>query len=149
MTEQIEDIAKSIQRHRELEITISAINKAVARCQVKYNGKEEKFWITNMENDKGLKYLEDITGSKVGVQPGNKTTVEEDGWPIYKNSRLGGTLIQFHEGKHKIVAPKGEIELEIFNRASYKPSELYEEFANDITIRISGDSKSYSFRTLV
>ena len=44
--------------------------------------------------------------------------------------------------------PNGVITLEIFNRATYKPSINDGEFATDIIIRLAGDTKTYSFRDI-
>jgi phage gp46-like protein len=47
MKEKIENIAKSIHRHRELEIAISATNNAVGRSNVIYNKQEQQIWLIN------------------------------------------------------------------------------------------------------
>lgn len=148
MAEQIEDIAKAIKRHRDLEIIISATNNAVGRSHVLYNEVEQQLWLLNSENLGGGIPIRDINNNIVGRQTGSGTTYTGDGFPIYKNLKLGEALILHHEGKHKINAPSGVITLEIFNRATYKPSNTDGEFATDILIRLAGDSKIYSFRDI-
>ena len=51
MAEDISDIAKSIQRHRELELSseIQETAAAVGRSMTLYNGKEFQFWFVNKE----------------------------------------------------------------------------------------------------
>ncbi len=148
MTEKIEDIAKSIKRHRELEISIEATNNAVGRSKTIYNDEEQQFWLTNKENTGGIRYSEDITGARVGTESGNRTTIKEDGKPIYKNTRLGEILILNHEGIHEVEVPAGKIEIEIFNRATYNPI-IDGEYATDIQIKLAGDSRTHSFQDIV
>lgn len=148
MTEKIEEIAEKIKRHRDLEITIGATNNAVGRSMTIYNNAEQQFWLINSENLGGSP-IRDINNNIIGWQTGNGNALTGDGFPVYKNSKLGEALILYHEGKYKVQTPKGQLDLEIFNRAIYRPSNFGGEFANDISIRTTGDSKSYSFRTLV
>lgn len=148
MAEQIEDIAKAIKRHRDLEIIINATNNAVGRSQVIYNDVEQQLWLLNAENLGGGTPIRDINNNIVGRQTGSGTTYTGDGFPIYKNLKLGEALILNHEGKHNVQTPSGTISLEIFNRATYKPSNTDGDFATDILIRLSGDGKTYSFRDI-
>ncbi|HUX97065.1 MAG TPA: hypothetical protein VMV47_15115 [Bacteroidales bacterium] len=68
MKEKIEEIAKSIKRHRELEMTAPDItNKDVAGSKVNYNGQNQQFWIVNYENKGGIRFTGDITGSVTGT----------------------------------------------------------------------------------
>jgi len=148
MAEQIEDIAKAIKRHRDLEIIINATNNAVGRSHVNYNNVEQQLWLLNSENLGGGVPIRDINNNIVGRQTGSGTTYTGDGFPIYKNLKLGEALIIHHEGIHNVQTPSGTISLEIFNRATYKPSKTDGEFATDILIRLSGDGKIYSFRDI-
>lgn len=148
MKEKIEDIAKNIHRHRELEIAINATNNAVGRSHVVYNKQEQQIWLVNTENLGGGIPIRDINNNIIGRQNGNATTLTGNGLPIYKNLKLGETLIINHEGTHKIKTPSGEIELTIFNRSTYKPSQSDGEYATDLLIRLAGDGRTYSFRTI-
>lgn len=146
--EKIEDIAKSIKRHRELEVTIRASNSAFGRSQVIFNNENTIFWLTNCENKGGASFRRDITGAVSETIPGNRTTISEDGCPIYKNTKIGEILILNHEGKHNIKTPIGDKEIEIHNRASYNPSCKDDEYATDILIKLSGDSRTHSFQNI-
>lgn len=148
MAEQIEYIAKAIKRHRDLEIIVHATNNAVGRSHVVYNNVEQQLWLLNSENLGGGTPIRDINNNIIGVQTGSGTTFTGDGFPIYKNLKLGEALILNHEGKHKVQTPSGTISLEIFNRATYKPSNKEGEFATDILIRLAGDGKTYSYRDI-
>lgn len=148
MAEQIEDIAKAIKRHRDLEIIINATNNAVGRSHVIYNNVGQQLWLLNSENLGGGTPIRDINNNIVGRQTGSGTTYTGDGFPIYKNLKLGEALILHHEGVHKVKTPSGTISLEIFNRTTYKPSNTDGEFATDILIRLAGDGKTYSFRDI-
>ena len=148
MSEKIVNIAKAIKRHRSLEISIDSENPAVARSEVNYNGSHEQFWILNKENKGGFIKREDITGFSRAPEAGNRTTITEDGKPIYKNSILGGILISNHKGKHKNKTPNGEIAFEIFNRTTYIPTDNH-ELAIDIVIQQSSDKKRYQYRSLL
>lgn len=131
--ESIDDIARSIQRHRDLEIAIEASNPAIGRYKVEYGGEIQQFWLTNKENNGGIQDTEDITGYRNGVIPGNRTTVTEDGRPIYKNLRLGEQLIRSTWEPIVIYTPKGAIKLLVFNSSIYKP--CFESLATDLTVK--------------
>ncbi len=148
MKERIEDIAKSIKRHRELEISIEATNNAVGRTMTLYHNEEQQFWLINKQAT-SVRFQKDINGNIIPETGYTKReTYKEDGFPVPRDSKLGGLFIQFHDGKHKYKTPKGEIEIEIFNRASYTPSLYDGEYATDILIKIAGDNKTHSFQNI-
>lgn len=150
MPENIEDIAKSIQRHRELEISSEIPDNVTAICRsmTLYNKQELQFWLINKEPE--LRSSRDFNGNVIpeSSRIDNKP-LEGDGMPVPKNGRLGGILIMNHEGTHKHKTPKdGEIEIEIFNRATYKISKADGESATEILIRLANDDKSYSYQNI-
>lgn len=147
MTEKIEDIAKKIKRHRDEEIRLRVTNNAIARSLAIYNNVEQQFWLINSENLMGFP-LRDLNNNVIGWES-RGSAIKSDGHPIYKNQKLGEILIKHHEGLHQISAPGGVFNLEILNRATYKPSLSYHEFASDILIRIAEDEKKYSFRNII
>ncbi len=148
MKEQIEDIAKSIKRHRELEISIEATNNAVGRTLTLYHNEEKQFWLINKQAT-SVQFQRDISGNIIPETGYTKReTYKEDGFPVPRDSKLGGLFIQNHEGRHKYQTPNGEIEIEIFNRASYTPSLYDGEYATDIIIKIAGDGKVHSFQNI-
>jgi hypothetical protein len=148
MIEKIEEIAEKIKRHRDLEITIGATNNAVGRSLTIYNKEEKQFWLINKQATI-VQFQKDFNGN---INPqssyADSTTYKDDGFPVPRDSKLGGLLIGNHEGKHKYQAPIGEIEIEIFNRATYRPSQLDGEYATDILIRIANDNKAHSFQDI-
>lgn len=148
MTEKIEEIAEKIKRHRDLEITIGATNNAVGRSLTIYNKEEKQFWLINKQATI-VQFQKDFNGN-INPQSSytDNSTYKGDGFPVPRDSKLGGLLISNHEGKHKYQAPIGEIEIEIFNRATYRPSQLDGEYATDILIRIANDSKAHSFQDI-
>jgi len=148
MTEKIEEIAEKIKRHRDLEITIGATNNAVGRSLTIYNKEEKQFWLINKQATI-VQFQKDFNGN-INPQSSytDNSTYKGDGFPVPRDSKLGGLLIGNHEGKHKYQAPIGEIEIEIFNRATYRPSQLDREYATDILIRIANDSKAHSFQDI-
>ena len=145
--EHIDDIAIRVKQHRELEINTETTNCAVGRSMTSYNNQEKQFWLIN----KAAKRVEpkDFNGNVItsatylDAKPYNG-----DGFPVPRDSKLGELLVGNHEGKHKYQTPNGEIEIEIFNRATYNPSLYEDEYATDILIRLTNDPKNYSFRTL-
>jgi hypothetical protein len=148
MKEKIEDIAKSIKRHRDLEISVGATNNAVGRSMTLYNNKEQQFWLINKQATV-VQFQRDLHGNIIPETGFSEaTTYKGDGFPVPRDSKLGGLLIQFHEGKHKYQTPKGEIEIEIFNQANYNPSIYDGEYATDILIKLAGDSKNHSFQNI-
>lgn len=148
MNERIEDIAKSIKRHRDLEISVGATNNAVGRSMTLYHKEERQFWLINKQATV-VQFQRDLHGNIIPETGFSEaTTYKGDGFPVPRDSKLGGLLIQFHEGKHKYQTPKGEIEIEIFNRASYNPSIYDGEYATDILIKLAGDSKTHSFQNI-
>lgn len=148
MTEKIEEIANKIQRHRDLELSIGATNSAVGRSMTLYNNEALQFWLINKQATI-VQFQKDINGNIIPETGFTETTTYKgDGYPVPRDSKLGGLLIGNHEGKYKYQTPKGEIEIEIFNRATYTPSQFDGEFATDILIKLAGDSKTYSFQTI-
>jgi len=147
--EQIEDIAKSIKRHRDLEISSEISNEAFGRTFTLYDKEEQQFWLILKASERSE--WKDIVGN---VIPGYGFTSNKpykgnkvDGFPIPRDSQLGAILIQNHEGKHSYKHDKGKIEIEIYNRASYTPSSEG-EYATDIQIKIAGDSRTHSFQNI-
>lgn len=148
MKEKIKDIAKSIKRHRDLEISSGATNNAVGRSMTLYHNVEQQFWLINRQATV-VHFQRDLQGNIIPETGFSEaTTYKGDGFPVPRDSKLGGLLIQFHEGKHKYQTPKGEIEIEIFNRASYNPSIYEREYATDIQIKLAGDSKTHPFQDI-
>jgi len=68
MPENIEDIAKSIQRHRDLEIIIGTSNNAIGRSHVIYNNVNQQLWLSNSENLGGGIPIRDIKNNVVGYR---------------------------------------------------------------------------------
>lgn len=147
MKEKIEEIAKGIKRHRELEISSEVSNNAVGYSMTLYDNKVQKFWLINNASKQRMSYDFNGNPNTESVWLDNKP-LYGDGFPVEKNGLIGELLIQFHEGKHKYQTPKGEIEIEIFNRAIYKPSIYDGEYATDILIKLAGDSRSYSYQNI-
>jgi len=146
MKEKIEDIAKSIKQHRELEIQKSLSNSAIGRCNTFYNNEYSVFWITNKENISSRNTF-DFNGNVTGRDIGNPTTLTTDGNTVYKNSKIGEILILNHEGRHNVSVPAGQFSIEIFNRSSFNPS-LRGEYAKDILIKLAGDNKAHTFQNI-
>lgn len=144
--ETLEEIAKRIENHRLLEESKKIINKAIARYKTKYSGEDKQIWLTNAENNGGYRIVENITGSAAGIAAGAATTLTEDGYTVYKNSRLGELLIGNYAGTYNYRAPKKDIEVEIFNSAAYMPDA--NDLARDIMIRIADEVQSYSYSNL-
>jgi len=144
--ETLEEIAKRIENHRLLEESKKIINKAIARYKTKYSGEDKQIWLTNAENNGGYRIVENITGSAAGIAAGAATTLTEDGYTVYKNSRLGELLIGNYAGTYNYRAPKKDIEVEIFNSAAYMPDA--NDLARDIMVRIADEVQSYSYSNL-
>lgn len=148
MQERIQDIAKSIKRHRELELSVDATNSAVGCSKAIFNKEEMQFWIIVKEATI-VQYKRDFNGNLIPESAfAEKTTYKHDGKPVSRDSKLGGLLIQFYEGKHMFRTPMGEVEIEILNQASYTPSKRDDELATDILIKLAGNSKTYSFQNI-
>lgn len=147
MSEKIEQIAKAISHHRKLENDIYARNPAFARFEAKYGDQISQFWITNYKNEGGYLKSTDITGAVVNTMSGNASTVINDGYVVYKNTRIGELFIRNYEGKFSHSTPKGEIEIELFNRAIYQP--VYGSSAKEITIRFADEESIYQFNSLL
>ena len=145
--ETISEIAENIKIHRELELSTETVNNAIGRSFVKYDNEEKQFWLIQ----KPGKRVEqrDIVGN---VIPGYGYTTDKPyrghGFPVPRDSTLGAILIQNHEGKHKYKFKNGEVEIEIYNRTSYKP-DGHEKYASDLLIKISGDQKTHSYQDIV
>jgi len=147
MKEKIEDIANSIKRHRELEISDSLSNPAIGRCFAFYQNNQRIFWLTNKENISG-QFVYDFNGNVIGRNVERPTTLTSDGVAVYKNTKIGEILILNHEGKHLVNAPGGQYTIELFNRTSYVPRHSISELATDLLIKFSGDGRTHSFQNI-
>lgn len=148
MKEDITDIAKAIKKHRKFEVTTETANSAVGRSLTVYNKSEQQFWLITKQATV-LHFQTDLNNNIIPNSAYSENTAYKgDGFPVPRDSKLGALLIQHHEGKHKYQTPAGEIEIEIFNRASYNPSIHDGEFATDILIKIGGDNRTHSFQSI-
>ena len=143
--EKITDIAKAITIHRNLERTTDTKNNAVGRIKTIFNGEEKQFWIINKESL--LHIQKDFLGNILpnDLERANKP-YEKDGFPISKNSMLGGKLLSKTEGMVEISSPEGPKEVIIHNRAVYDPCDT--NLAKEIIINLSGDSQTHTFALL-
>jgi hypothetical protein len=135
----VQDIAHSISEHRKLEtehLKRPDKNLAVALSNVHYMDADRKIWLTNKENLGGFYSEEDITGVQTGTIDGSPTTYTKDGSVVYKNSRIGETLIRHSSGIHQIDTPGGKREINIYNLSSFVPNP-HEEEASDLVININ------------
>lgn len=150
LNEQIEDIAESIKRHRDLEITCEITNKAIGRTFTLYDKEEQQFWL--ILNAPERVEQKDFLGNVIPEYGYSKNTPykgsKAEGFPIPRDSKLGAILIQNHEGIHNHKVPNREIEIIIYNRASYLPSNAENEYATDVLIRLAGDSKTHAFKDI-
>lgn len=117
----INEIAQQVWHHRKLEVEDYAINRAVALYNVEFDGKIDKFWLLNSEitPDRNVEYG---LGGVASITGGRVTAIKNDGFPISKNSKMGGFLIQNKVGKHTFTTPFNENKnLTIFNNVKYIP----------------------------
>ena len=117
----INEIAEQVWHHRKLEVEDYAINRAVALYNVEFDGKIDKYWLVNSEitPDKNVQYG---LGGVANITGGRPTAMKNDGTPIFKNSKMGGFLIQNKVGKHTFSTPFNENKnLTIFNNVKYIP----------------------------
>lgn len=95
---------------------------AIGRCDVKLQGQPKVMWLTESEDHGSVQFVHGITGGREIAGFGQKAVLKKPGEPnIYKNSIVGEILIRKNAGKHKCKAPKGEIQIEILNKATYRP----------------------------
>jgi hypothetical protein len=117
----INEIAEQVWHHRKLEVEEYAINRAVALYNVEFDGKTDKFWLLNAEitPDRNVQYG---LGGFANITGGRVTAIKNDGFPISKNSKMGGFLIQNKVGNHFYNTPTNETKnLTIFNNVKYIP----------------------------
>ncbi|MDG1296194.1 MAG: hypothetical protein P8P48_03580, partial [Saprospiraceae bacterium] len=109
MSEQIGDIARDIKARRNSEVDQHANIFAVGRSKGRLNGNEKTFWLTAKQNTGNLNGQ-----NAVNPIPGHVS--------VYKNLPIGEILIANHDGQHQYTAPAGLVNLEIFNRTTYRPN---------------------------
>ena len=145
MKESIFDIAKAINRHRELELTTETRNTAVGRSKTLYDGEEKQFWLIDGEGT--VTSNNDWNGNIVTTTAYQKDKpYSKNGFTVPKRSLLASILIQNTEGIHTYKTPMGEKKIEIFNRAIYEPS--ISGLAENILIRLANDGQQYSYQVL-
>lgn len=140
------EIAKQIKDHRIGEEKIYATNKAIGISNVNYFNEDRTLWLVNSENTRGIKIEHDFLGNPI-INKGEKTTYEDDGRPIFKNTRIGEVLIRNSKGKHTIKTPKGNKTLKVYNNAFYTPATL-SHYAKDIKLNLN-ESKSRYYNNLL
>lgn len=145
--ENIEKIASSIDYHAKMEKAQYVRNRAFARaCCTIEGGLEKTFWLTNEENTRGLRIQREGLGSGACAYTGVKTTLESDGQPIYKNTKLGEVLTMYYSGtRYYTTGTNTNIKITIHNRSVYRP--CYDG-AEEIEIRMAGDRNYYRFQKL-
>lgn len=156
MKEQIEDIALSVKKRRELETEVNANVLAVGRANTFFKGDnikivgEQILWI--ILHSTHVDTQSDFNGNFIGTHSEERRRVKGLGLDIQRDSKVGGILIQHHNGKHIYQAPKTKknIEIEILNRATYSPNKSVDtdKYASDILINLAGNNKTYSFRSI-
>lgn len=153
--ETIHDIALSISKRVKDEFFNNYTNRAIARCLIttRYsNGREGPTnipcFLTNNQDIRG-RIIKDWTGTGSCYVSGPKET-SSLGTPVFKNTPLGEVLTKYYQGTHSYTVklrPKGtnELEVTIYNKATYN---AFGAEAEDLTIRISGDQKTYRYARL-
>ena len=89
----LNEVAKQVWQHRKLEIDNYAQNRAVALYNVKFNGEDKKFWLVNSEITPNRNVQRGIGGLAI-INSTPATAIKDDGLPIFKNTKMGGFLIQ-------------------------------------------------------
>lgn len=151
MKEEIDEIAKSIKKHRELEIENKITNCAILRSKTLFDGKELELWLVNepvTQSNIG-QYIINQDGTVIQNYQNKESTLKEHGKPITRDfDPIGSMIVQNHEGVHEYKTPKGIIKIEFLNRASYIPISNKNILASDLIIRIAGDKNSYSYKNI-
>jgi hypothetical protein len=143
----IQKIAESIKRHREIEDQNAGYsNKAIGRFDIKIKENKLTIWLTQSPNVGGYKVVRDHDGIPIAYLEGPPTTYKKDGPCVDKNTNLGGILIMHHSGTHDYVTDGKNHQIELFNKAAYKPSHSGQ--ANDLSIRFADDPNEYRFKSL-
>lgn len=153
--ENIEHIADSINSHTKKELSNYLPNRAFARACCSYDAtygdhKEQVFWLVNSQNNRGMQIHRDFTGTGAYATSGPKTTLEEDGISVYKNTKLGEILTKAYEGTYHYTTKTyikkiNDVAITIHNRSVYSP---VPDGAKEIEIRIAGDPNYYRFQKL-
>lgn len=156
--ENIHDIGQAIQNHFDRERKFNVQNHAIARLLCTFDSSYYKtselkqFWLTNRENTGSSLIRRDITGAAVSTMyTGRKHTLDDDGQPVYKNTRLGEYLIKYHSGTHQYTVKTyptkrlNTITLKIHNKAGYVPTHTSIE---EVLIQMDGDEREYRFQRL-
>lgn len=118
---ELNEVAKQVWQHRKLEVDNFAQNRAVALYNVKFNGEDKQFWLVNSEITPNRNVQRGIGGLAI-INSTPATAIKDDGLPIFKNTKMGGFLIQKKNGKHSYLTPLNQkIELSILNNVKYIP----------------------------
>lgn len=138
MAESIYDIGRSIQIHRQQELTHYIQNCAIGRVRCDVNNArhperngQQIYWLVNNENL-------------------HRQQLSDGGETVYKNTRMGELLSKYKSGTHDYEM-KGQygrvnrVKVEIFNRSLYKPER---ETAKELIVHIGSDGKDYRFQYL-
>jgi len=117
----LNQIAEQVWQHRKLEVEDYAINRAVALYNVELDNKIDKFWLINGKTPPKKDVQYGLGGHAI-ITVDKATTIKNDGSAIWRDSKMGGFLIQNKVGNHFYTTPTNEIKnLTIFNNVKYIP----------------------------
>ena len=136
------EIGESIQQHSNNErankdISIYAVGRVSgyitsSRPQVGIPNGYTTFWLTNdSQRERGIVY-------------------RGDGFPIWKNTKMGEVLTKYYQGKHSYSTPtntkkENNVDIKIFNKAIFSNKN---ESVSDVTIRLAGKKTIYSYQNI-
>lgn len=134
----IRNIASSINRHYSLEKASKVTINAIARAEYSNNGHRSMCWVVNYLPERGIisSYVDKygLFHAEFGQLTAGKV-LENDGFTISKNTRMGEGIINFNRHTHST---------HIYNRATWS---VWSGIHN-LTINIASDDKDYHFQTL-
>lgn len=157
LKENIRQIGESINDHIQKELAGNYPNKAIARAHctlINSDGSTvmKNLWLINGEMFKRGRDLHDITGAVIGRAQGHRIALEDDGFPLSKNTRLGEIITKFYSGTHSYKVPHAfrkrtfnEMVVDIHNRSTYLPTS-YDPA--EVEIRIADEPSAYRFQRL-
>lgn len=136
------DIGQSIKQHSDNEranenVKIYAVGRVGGYIKSTYPSKDIPngyitFWLTNNKHDK------------------YNIVYRGDGFPIWKNTKMGEILTKYYRGKHSYstftnTKKENNVDIKIFNKAIFSNKN---ESVSDVTIRLAGEKTIYSYQNI-
>lgn len=149
MSDLILKTSEIILNRLELEEQINIRNRAIGYALLTMDGAEKRFWLMKHAADNSPRIRRDLNGNIISIEPGSNPELKVAGDNVFRDSKLGGFIIQHGLGEH-IYTPHGTqtFHAEIKLKTTYNPGIVNEEPDGSDGLIEDLSPKTYTFSSL-